>query len=313
MSDIVQMMRSANPVLDTRTALADAEFDALLLLTQTRSGNVDIQELTRPVEPEKKRQRSGWLIAAVSFTVVIVFAMAAVLLSRPSNEIPPASSATDTEGAVEPVGEVVAVEDPKDGSGGTEVDSNVALTDSQQAFVEEFISAFNAGANAPYPGDFERFLGYFDPDAVIRTTVSAFNMSGPLAAVDVATYRSILAFHAAMNMKIETAACHEDFGVIVCRAGITSDRYTGVDGPVESSVRIIASDGLVKSFSLPENPAVTNVGLGSFFDWVRENHPGSIFLMRADNGSGVGTPKVTEESINLWLELLPLYKATLDG
>ena len=307
MNKVGQLIRDANPIQGDPSVLADDELDALLLLARARSGTMDIQELTRPVEPEKKRERSGWLIATVSFAVVIVFAVAAVLLSRPSNEIPPASSATDTEGAVEPVGEVVAVEDPKDGSGGTEVDSNVALTDSQQAFVEEFISAFNAGANAPYPGDFERFLGYFDPDAVIRTTVSAFNLRGPLAAVDVARYRSILAFHGAMNMKIEIAACHEDFGAIVCRAGITSDRYTGVDGPVESSVRIVASDGLVKSFSLPENPTVTNVGLGSFFDWVRENHPGSIFLMRADNGSGVGTPKVTEESINLWLELLPLY------
>lgn len=313
MNEVGQLIRDANPIQGDPSVLADDELDALLLLARARSGTMDIQELTRPVEPEKKRQRSGWLIAAVSFAVVIVFAMAAVLLSRPSNEIPPASSATDTESAVEPVVEVVAVEDPKDGSGGTEVDSNVALTDSQQAFVEEFISAFNAGASAPYPGDFERFLGYFDPDAVIRTAVSAFNMRGPLAEVDVAKYRSILAFHGAMNMKIEVAACHEDFGVMVCRVGLTSDRYTGVDGPVESSVRITASDGLVKSFSLSENNAVTNVGLGAFFDWVRENHPGSIFLMRADNGSGVGTPKVTEESINLWLELLPLYKATLDG
>ena len=63
MRDVVELMRAANPVPDPDGALSADELDALLLLTQTRSGTMDTRQLQTPVEPRKKKY-GGWLVAA---------------------------------------------------------------------------------------------------------------------------------------------------------------------------------------------------------------------------------------------------------
>ena len=45
MSTVAQMMKSANPVTDPVTALPDDEFEALLILTKRRSGEMDLKEV----------------------------------------------------------------------------------------------------------------------------------------------------------------------------------------------------------------------------------------------------------------------------
>ena len=98
MNDVGQLIRDANPIQGEPSLLADDELNALLLLAQTRSGNVDVQEVTRTVEPQKKRW-NGWLIAAAAFAVVILFVGAAVLLAGPSSDLPPATTPPTTQAA----------------------------------------------------------------------------------------------------------------------------------------------------------------------------------------------------------------------
>lgn len=50
----------------------------------------------------------------------------------------------------------------------------------------------------------------------------------------------------------------------------------------------------------------------SFYEWVEENHPGSLRQMSWGTGNPP-LPLLTEESIALWVDLIPQYKASLDG
>lgn len=50
----------------------------------------------------------------------------------------------------------------------------------------------------------------------------------------------------------------------------------------------------------------------SFYEWVEENHPGSLRQMSWGTGNPP-LPLLTEESIALWVNLIPQYKASLDG
>lgn len=188
-----------------------------------------------------------------------------------------------------------------------------ALSDKQQEFVEGLVTAFNAGEYGTYPGNVDTFIGYLDPEAVVKSSIGgASSFSGPLGPTDVATFRSELAFRAAMNSEMEIVSCRLAFGGISCQVDISSGRYVGVDGPVRSGLRITVEDGAVTSLTITENTIASDPGTTSFYAWVEENHAGSLPLMVRDNRT-VGTPVFTEESIDLWLELLPEYAATLNA
>lgn len=154
MSDIAQLMRAANPVPDADAAFTDDEFDALLLLTRTRSGIVDVQQLERPAEPEKK-QRSGWLVAAVAFAVVIVFVGAAMLLSRPAAELPPVTTPPTTEAftpttvATPPTTQAV-VEESTATTVAPVVEAEPVMTDELLALLDSYETAFNNGDEAAF-------------------------------------------------------------------------------------------------------------------------------------------------------------------
>jgi hypothetical protein len=137
MSAINQMMRAANPVPDPATALADDDFEALLLVSQTRSGKMDVKETMRPAEPETPR-RSGWLIAAVAFAAIVVVVGAAALLMRPTDGVEPATTPPTTS----------AVED-------------AAITEGEAlAIAHSYFAAYEGG-------DVDAMLGLFTPDAEI--------------------------------------------------------------------------------------------------------------------------------------------------
>ena len=95
MNNVGQLIRDANPIQGDPSVLADDELDALLLLAQTRSGTVDSQDLTKTGEPEKK-QRSGWLVAAAAFALVIAVGLTAALLSNRSTDGEPATIVAPT-------------------------------------------------------------------------------------------------------------------------------------------------------------------------------------------------------------------------
>jgi len=157
MSDVAQLMRAANPVPDSEAALPNDELDALLLLTQSRSGNMDVQELTKPVEPEK-RQRSGWLVAAAAFALVIVVVGAAMLLARPADELPPATTPPTTQ-AVTPTTEAAveeAIEEPPPTTVAAVAEPE--MTDELLALLESYEAAFN-------DGDADSFRSLFSVDA----------------------------------------------------------------------------------------------------------------------------------------------------
>jgi hypothetical protein len=290
MSDVAQLMRAANPVPDSEAALADDEFSALLLLTQSRSGNVDVQELTKPVEPEKK-QRSGWLVAAAAFAVVIVVVGAAMLLTRSTEELPPATTPPPNQ-AVTPTTPAAPPTTVAEG----------ALSPAQQSFVDEFVSAFNAGRYESFPGDFEEYLSYFAPDATVSTSISSN--------ADLEQYRLELAFRGAMNHELTLVSCREEFGSIRCQVEASSDDLS-VDPRPLFGMSLQVDNGLVTSLTWSENIGVISRAIAPFYDWVSENHAGTLPLIRA--GESPGAPKLTGESIELWIELLPEYKASLDG
>jgi len=176
MSDVVQLMRAANPVPDSEAALPNDEFDALLLLTQSRSRNVDVQELTKPVEPEKT-QRSGWLVAAAAFAVVIVAIGAAMLLSSPADELPPATTPPTTQ-ALTPTTEAspsttVAAELPPPEVIAPQVDAAAA------AFVEAMISELNGGdfvAAGARVASSEAFPSTPSPDSLADDIANRFHL-----------------------------------------------------------------------------------------------------------------------------------------
>ena len=93
MSNVSELIRSANPVPEPNP-LSDDEVNAVLTLTLTRSGDMDVKEIVTPVEPDKPKW-NGWLVAAASFGVVVLVAGLALLLTRSTTEeLPPASTPT---------------------------------------------------------------------------------------------------------------------------------------------------------------------------------------------------------------------------
>ena len=98
MSDIQTLMRSANPIPDVRSEFGQEDLDALQLLTQRRSGDMDLKETPAPVVPEKQNRR-GWFVAAAACAGVILVLAVAALLARSTDEAPPATTPPTTQAA----------------------------------------------------------------------------------------------------------------------------------------------------------------------------------------------------------------------
>ena len=288
MSDIATMMQAANPVPDSEAALTDDDFDALLLLTQSRSGNVEVQELTKPAEPEKN-QRRGWMVAAAAFAAVIVLVGAAMLLTNTTEELPPATTPPTTQ-AVTPTTMAATEEAPTE-----------ALSVPTQEFVDGFFAAFNSGTYAVYPGDYESYLGFFASDAIIDT--------GMVLDGDLDRYREELAFRGAMNYQLTVVSCREEFG-LRCEVDATSDDLYSLADSSRISVGMDVENGVIVSMTWNEDLHEIGRVVTPFYEWMSAKHPGTLELMRSSGSPGA--PLLTEESINLWLEYLPEYKVTLD-
>ena len=299
MSDIATLMRAANPVPDSDAVLTTEEFDALLLLTQSRSGKVDIQELTKPVEP-KKKQRSGWLIAAAAFAVVIVFVGAAMLLANPADELPPATTPPTTQAAppttqaATPTTVVEAEESVKETTPTTIAEVEVAVTAEDQLTLDEYVAAFNAS-------DAEAIMGLMLPSAKVRS-FTLFDASPE-------RWSDELAWRWAMNEQWAIGGCKTSFGAVACDLTVTGG-WASFLGAQDAVLRTIIADGVVSSLSLNEDLAVLVPYAADLMEWVEAEHPEAVSVM-VHAGGDPRAPKLTEESIALWVELVPQYEATI--
>jgi hypothetical protein len=300
MSDIAELMRAANPIPDPETALTADEFGALLLLTNTRSGNVDVQQLTKPAEPEHK-QRRGWLVAAAAFAVAIVFVGAAMLLARPAAELPPATTPPTTEAvppttqAAPPTTQAAVEEQVVESTATTAAPANEALSAEEEAFVEEFVAAFNAA-------DETAFLALSSPSVEVSTGIR-FN-----AGID--RWTDEVRWRWALQQQWEVESCKIWYSAINCQLSITGDDPPYINGPLSAVARLIVTDGVVTSLTLNEDQGAIIANVGAFYDWVEINHSEKLDLIRS--GGVPGAPILTAESIAILQELLPLWKATLN-
>lgn len=301
MSDIAQLMRAANPVPDPESALTADEFDALLVLTHTRSGNVDVQQLTKPADPEHK-QRRGWLIAAATFAVVVILVGATMLLTRPAAELPPATTPPTTQAlppttqAAPPTTQAAVEEQVVESTATTAAPADEALSAEEEAFVEEFVAAFNAA-------DETAFLALFSPSVKASTSISAD--------VGIDRWTDEVRWRWALQQQWEVENCKILFSAINCQLSITGDDPPYINGPLKAVMRLIVTDGVVTSLTLNEDMGAVTANVGAFYSWVEINHPEKLDLIRR---KGVpGPPILTEESIAILQELLPLWKATLNG
>ncbi|MGI9529345.1 MAG: hypothetical protein ACR2NG_06495 [Acidimicrobiia bacterium] len=150
MNDIQTLMRSANPIEDAQTEFSQDEVDALLLLTQQRSGDMDTKQTLVPVKQPERQTRNGWLVAAATFAVVLVVIGSVWLLSRDSEtDVPPATTPPTTQ-AAPPTTEAQALPTttaaPVEQPVSEVVTTTVVEPDAQAlAFVEALVTDINAG------------------------------------------------------------------------------------------------------------------------------------------------------------------------
>lgn len=272
MSEIAGLMRSANPVPDPSSAIADDELDALLLLIRARSTHVDVKETLAPVEAEKPNR--NWVIAVATFAAVIVVIGVAVLLAPVRNDSPPATTPPTTR-AVPPT---TAVDD-------VIVEPEVELTDEMVALVDAYEAAFNSG-------DLDRYLGMYT-STVVREASGLGTVWTSSLEDEVRFYE----FAREVGTSIELTECEpRDGGMVSCRALRTDDltRAAGIE-PAWSILTLGFDGGQVTTWrEAMAGYAFYEIALEEFASWLDEAHPeaGSIvvrtavtdWIMTAENG-----------------------------
>ncbi len=86
MSAVEDMMRSSNPVPSPLETLTDDDMNALLLLTITRSN--EMEDKGTPTTTEDRGSPRGWGIAVAAFAVVILVVGAILLIPRGDDPAP---------------------------------------------------------------------------------------------------------------------------------------------------------------------------------------------------------------------------------
>jgi hypothetical protein len=142
MTDIGIMVRSANPVPDSQQLTHD-ELSAVLLLAQQRSGEMDVSEVVRPIEPDQKPKWRGWLVAVAAFAVVVgIVGIALLFSSRTPSEAPatnPPVQVTTTIASAPTTVESVPSTTQAPTTSVPQVDSEAL------AFVESLVTNINTG------------------------------------------------------------------------------------------------------------------------------------------------------------------------
>lgn len=165
MSDVQTLMRNANPVPDAATEFGQDDLEALLLLTRSRSTEMDAKELTRAGEKDPRNRRSGWYAAAAAFALVILVIGSVVVLNRGSDpEIPPATTPPTTQ-AVTPTTEPTP----------STTEASATLSNEEIATIDALVAAANSG-------DWDAWLALHDPGFQVKGFPGPADTTSPLDA-----------------------------------------------------------------------------------------------------------------------------------
>jgi len=288
MSDIAQMMRVANPVPDTAAALTDDELESLLLLTQSRSGNVEVQERETQIEPEKKTY-NGWFVAAAAFAAVILVVGVALLLTRPA-DTPPATSPTTTQGAAPTT--VAAIEDvPTTTTLALEV-----LDEESVVFVEAMVAELNAG-------DFEASGAGFLAAKEFRVD----SVDGGTQTDQRGWAAGMVEYWTEMDSKLEVTECTTSStnGITTCILSRTSEFEPFYPEPETTVFQLRVEDGVMAFASW--KPGKTDPWwpiYQEFRDWVITNN-GDLARLNSFTDAAATAALAREYAAE--------YKATLEG
>jgi hypothetical protein len=291
MNSLETRMRSANPIPDPRSDFSDDEVAALLTLIRARSTDMDMQELTRPVEPEQKSKPSWW-IAAAAFAAVIVVVGAALLIGNatssgpaattPTTEAPPV---TDAESAPPTTAETA----PTTTVPASDAD---ALTPAEEAFVAQFFEAFNGRDEAA-------LLALASPDARFTSYV--------LVDASRDLWEQELAWRWAMEEQWTADSCKLAFSGISCQVTIEGGVFRYLESQ-EAVLRISLNDDVATSVTVTEDLALIIPETQELRAWLESEHPDQFDTLNAtsDNPS---PPRITDDAIAAWQELMPAFWA----
>jgi hypothetical protein len=250
MTNVSELIRSANPVPETNP-LSDDEVNAVLTLTLTRSGDMDVKEIVTPVEPDKSKW-SGWLVAAAAFgAVVLVAGLALLLTSSDAEELPPASAPTTAAATETTVAE---------GDAAPTTTVAPVISAGQLAAVQNFVAAMSSG----------------DEEALRASVGPTFVYSG-LIGDTVFDLEAILRWSgglAAQRTTITAETCRlTEFG-LTCNESHTGPVEDAFGVPVWWNVRYEIADGLVASAVLDEcNCFEWSDAQNEIRQWVRSFAP----------------------------------------
>ena len=289
-----QPLREANPV-PHEESLPTGAWDSSVLLDviDERNDWMDTKQLTRP--PERTTSNRGWAIALMAAAAVIVIgAVTAVMAGSggeelaPSTEEPPVT-VTTPESAPPPEASAPTTAAP---IAEAKADTSAALSAPDQALVVQLVDTFNARDEAG-------IMALFAQNASVYNNLSWDT--------DIDGFAAEFPWRWAMGEQWDIVSCQQ-LSTISCTFTTSNDATTYRFGPVTTATRIEVADGRIVNLTLNESMTVIEPTLVPFYEWVDANHPGKLDQMRVE-ASSPGSPKLDEQSIALWLELLPMYKA----
>ena len=284
MSDIQTLMRSANPIPDVRSEFGQEDLDALQLLTQRRSGDMDLKETPAPVVPEKQNRR-GWFVAAAAFAGVILVLAVAALLARSTDEAPPATTPPTTQ-AAPPTTEAEALTATTVAPIEEQASEDAASSTAAAAMVGELVTAVNEG-------DGDAIRQFF---AAANSVVSSDSPDPD----DRARVTDRWVTWSLLDSSAEIVECRQlSSGPTRCEIARTSPFDVSADGTQVVVVQLASSaDGGVDLMRIDFATGAWAVAESAFADWVTDNRPDEfapMFLNFSD-------PELTAE---LWREIYP--------
>lgn len=285
MSPIERLIDDANPIVDPRMEFDEGDMRALLTLTLERNADMDMKELTKPVETEPKRGRP-W-IAAVAFAAVIVVVGGALVLFTGGNDdsTPPASSeSTVTSASVEPEADASDTTVP--------LVSGPVMTEAMLSFIEAYEAAFNSG-NA------DAFRATLAPGA-FRVDKRAPELTIPSEAL----VGEMINLHVRQTT-IELVDCVPAETTMTCT--------TTFDGPVEQAIYGLAITSR-DTFTVDSEGKLLKIAAGGITDdylwaadgfrnWMSAEHPEIHAQMIARGFNQV----LAQEDSEIYLEWAPVW------
>jgi len=235
--------------------------------------------------------RTIQLVCVVAVLALVGAACAAGDVSAPSTSAlsePTTTSAPTTTST--PTTTTVAAEDSSDEEVGESV-----LSDEDLALANLFVSAFNVG-------DLEVFMNFFDPSATVNTSLTRGSGLDQL--------RRELAFQWALNAKWAIQECKPEYGAISCDVEVLRDDLTPINGPINAKVRLTVENGDIKNLGVLEDARKIRASVSDFHAWVSDQRSEDVQSMFLNFPTGP-SPKLTEESVALWVELIPQYIASV--